>query len=49
MWKRVLAPMRTREALIRLVNAEAYAADGRGNLVKLATQLILEKARDRAG
>ena len=44
MSKRVPASMRTRESLRRLIEGEAATADGRGDLVKLATRLILEEA-----
>ena len=44
MSKRVPASMRTRESLRRLIEGEAGTADGRGDLVKLATRLILEAA-----
>ena len=41
MSKRVPASMRTRESLRRLIEGEASTADGRGDLVKLATRLVL--------
>ena len=44
MSKRVPASMRTRESLRRLIEGEASTADGRGDLVKLATRLVLEEA-----
>ena len=44
MSKRVPASMRTRELLRRLIEGEASTADNRGDLVKLATRLVLEEA-----
>ena len=46
MSKRVPASMRTRESLRRLIEGEASTAVGRGDLVKLATCLILGDAQE---
>jgi putative transposase len=42
--KRVPASMRTRESLTALIEGRLSSADGRSELVKLATRLILEEA-----
>ncbi len=44
MSKRVPASMRARESLRRLTEGDAATAGGRGDLVKLATRLVLEEA-----
>ena len=44
MEKRVPPSMRTRQALSQLIEGRLASADGRGELVKLATRLIVEEA-----
>ena len=44
MTKRVPASMRTRETLSSLIEGRLSSPDGRSELVKLATRLILEEA-----
>ena len=44
MSKRVPASMRTRESLSALIEGRLSSPDGRSELVKLATRLILEEA-----
>ena len=42
MAKRVPGSMRTRKSLSELIEGRLSCADGRGELVKLATRLIIE-------
>ena len=49
MEKRIPASMRTRQSLSDLIEGRLSSPDGRGELVKLATRLIVEEAlRQRA-
>ena len=48
MAKRASASMRTRESLSDLIEGRLSSADGREELVKLATRLIVEKALEAA-
>ncbi len=42
--KRVLGSMRTRQSLSDLIEGRLSSADGRAELVKLATRLIVEES-----
>ena len=44
MAKRVPGSMRTRKSLSELIEGRLWSADGRGELLKLATRLIMEEA-----
>jgi len=44
MAKRVPGSMRTRKSLSELIEGRLSSVDGRGELVKLATRLIIEEA-----
>ena len=49
MTRRILGSMRTRESLSDLVEGRLSSPEGRSELLRLATRLVVEEARGEVG